>query len=364
MRAKQSRKTVMAVLVLAAILVAAGTVPATAQVTETGPFIGTLTESWESFPNWFVSGGALADPTDIMNGGASISNPHLLIYEASTDPACPAPCFNLQGNGFAQVADGIRGVGADEVDSNGVQLATTQTVAVIFKQLATAVGGYWGAATFAGAAAVTVRFFDEGGLQIGEDITFTYSSPGLDGQLVWHGWTSTTPIKRMTYTGMAVALDGLQANETSSTPPSPDVLTVDLDIRPGSCQNVLNVRSRGSLPVVVRGATDLDVAQIDRTSLKLAGVAPFRTAIEDRWAVVDDSDDDGPCGCVVTPRDGVPDLVMKFRTQALVGALEKSLGRHLRRDETLPLDLEGSLLDGTPIAGRDVVRIVVSWPWR
>jgi hypothetical protein len=126
---------------------------------------------------------------------------------------------------------------------------------------------------------------------------------------------------------------------------------VALDVRPGSCPNPLNTSSRGVLPVAILGTSSLDVASIDVSSLRLAGVAPLRSGIEDVGAL-------GTGSCPAAKRDGRPDLVLKFDTEAIVRALKASLGT-LKDGQVVVVPLEGRLLDGTPIVGQDVVRLQV-----
>ena len=83
-----------------------------------------------------------------------------------------------------------------------------------------------------------------------------------------------------------VAMDGT-GNQSSDTrivtyaPPEVILTGIDMDIKPGSCKNPFNVKSRGVLPVVLLGSEDLDVSDIDINSLRLMGVAPVRSVIED-----------------------------------------------------------------------------------
>ena len=56
---------------------------------------------------------------------------------------------------------------------------------------------------------------------------------------------------------------------------------VDVDIKPTSCPNPLNVKSGGVLPVAILGTEDFDVAEIDASTVQLAGVSPLRWSIED-----------------------------------------------------------------------------------
>src|SRR4030042_4686286 len=60
---------------------------------------------------------------------------------------------------------------------------------------------------------------------------------------------------------------------------------VAIDIKPGSCPNPFNLKSRGVLPVAILGTAEFDVTTIDRASIKLQidsqEVAPIRSSLED-----------------------------------------------------------------------------------
>jgi hypothetical protein len=56
---------------------------------------------------------------------------------------------------------------------------------------------------------------------------------------------------------------------------------VAVDIRPRSCPNPLNVKSKGILPVAILGTEEFDVYDIDPVSVRLEGVAPIRSSYED-----------------------------------------------------------------------------------
>jgi N-acetylneuraminic acid mutarotase len=56
---------------------------------------------------------------------------------------------------------------------------------------------------------------------------------------------------------------------------------VHVDIKPTSCPNPLNVTSKGVLPVAILGTEDFDVNKIDVASIRLDGVAPIRSSLED-----------------------------------------------------------------------------------
>lgn len=138
---------------------------------------------------------------------------------------------------------------------------------------------------------------------------------------------------------------------------------VSLDIRPGECPNSFNVRSRGKLPVAIVGSEILDISQIDPSSLTLVradgvggGVSPLigqggsHPSLDDvaTFEVVG-------CECHASAGDGIDDLVLKFSTRDVVETLE--LGS-MRPGDDVTLAVSGRLLDGTPFAASDCIRIV------
>jgi hypothetical protein len=129
------------------------------------------------------------------------------------------------------------------------------------------------------------------------------------------------------------------------------VLEVDLDIKPTSCPNPLNTKSKGVLPVAVLGSASLDVNDIDISTVQLKGVAPLRSSVEDVATPV--SNRQGVCDCTTDGADGFDDLSLKFDKQDIVAAL----GAVSDGDEVV-LTLTGNLNDGTPITGEDCVVII------
>jgi hypothetical protein len=124
---------------------------------------------------------------------------------------------------------------------------------------------------------------------------------------------------------------------------------VEVDVKPGSCRNPFNVKSRGVLPVAILGSEEFDVSSIDAASIRLAGVAPIRSSYEDVATPVSDSEE---CECSTEGPDGFGDLTLKFETQEIV----KALGEADHGDE-LVLELTGVLSDETPIEGGDCITI-------
>jgi hypothetical protein len=113
---------------------------------------------------------------------------------------------------------------------------------------------------------------------------------------------------------------------------------VTIDIKPGSFPNTINLGSNGYVRVAILSTPDLNAspATIDLSSLrfasakaKLKGNGTFLSTLED------------------VNHDGILDLVIQFSTDALVIT-----------DGDVPVTLTGTLLDGTPLAGSDTIRVV------
>jgi len=125
------------------------------------------------------------------------------------------------------------------------------------------------------------------------------------------------------------------------------LMEIALDIKPGSCSNPLNVKSRGVLSVAILEGEDFDVTQVDPTTVLLEEVAPLRWAFEDVAA---------PSKCTEEGPDGFIDLGLEFDVQEVVAALGD-----VEDGDVLAMTLTGNLQEefgGTPIQGEDVVVIL------
>ncbi|MFH1883131.1 MAG: hypothetical protein ABIL62_10520 [Planctomycetota bacterium] len=105
---------------------------------------------------------------------------------------------------------------------------------------------------------------------------------------------------------------------------------VEIDIKPGSNTNSINLKSKGVVPVAVLTTEDFNASNVDPNTVEFAGASPVRWTIED----VDD--------------DGDEDMLCHFKTQDLVD---------LDEDST-EATLTGDTFGGDAIAGTDTVRIV------
>ena len=97
----------------------------------------------------------------------------------------------------------------------------------------------------------------------------------------------------------------------------------------------LNPKKRGALKIAVCGTDEFDVSNVDPTTVRLAGVAPWHWKQKDSRLCPDG-------------KDGVVDLVLKFKNREVVealGLLEEDV------DEVSPLVLDGDLYDGTAFGG-------------
>ena len=125
------------------------------------------------------------------------------------------------------------------------------------------------------------------------------------------------------------------------------MIDVMIDIKPKSCPNPLNIKSKGKLSVAILGTPDFDVTKIDIDTLRLNGVvSPIRSKFKNVAAPPND------CDCLTTSADSIVDLSLKFKTQEIVATLG-SVSKGLE----VPLTITGELIDGTEFEGNDCVVI-------
>ena len=131
-------------------------------------------------------------------------------------------------------------------------------------------------------------------------------------------------------------------------------IEVPVDIHPGSCPNPLNSKSKGKIPVSICGTPDFDVSQINVSTVRLAGVAPVWNNLGD------DSTPFMPFinkplnqySCNTAGPDGITDLKLKFETSDVMNAIGP-----VSQGQILRLILTGTLNNGTPFIGEDIVKI-------
>ena len=115
-----------------------------------------------------------------------------------------------------------------------------------------------------------------------------------------------------------------------SSPDWQPIMTVcDIDIKPGSYPNSINLNSKGVVSVALLTTNLFDASTVDPESVVFAGALPLHWALQD------------------ADSDGDLDLVFHFKTQEL----------NLNRDST-EATLTGETFDGLPVQGTDAVKIV------
>jgi hypothetical protein len=130
-------------------------------------------------------------------------------------------------------------------------------------------------------------------------------------------------------------------------------IKVSIDIKPTSCPNPINIKDKGVLPVAVCGTAGFDASQIDVSTVRILGVAPTKSTIED-VATPFVRTADGCYDCTTAGGDGFKDLSLKFDIQSIITAL----GTHTDM-ECVKVELTGKLkaaYGGTPIKGSDIIR--------
>jgi hypothetical protein len=127
--------------------------------------------------------------------------------------------------------------------------------------------------------------------------------------------------------------------------------SIAFDIKPGSCPNPLNTKSKGVLPTAILGTINFDVTTLDTSTLRLNGISPLRYNTEDVATPIGEGSDS--CDCTDEGPDGFLDLTLKFRTQEIVEAIGE-----VEDGDTVVLTLTGNLIDGTFIEGRDCIVIL------
>ena len=133
------------------------------------------------------------------------------------------------------------------------------------------------------------------------------------------------------------------------------LIDIPVDIKPGSCPNPVNVKSKGVIPVAILGTADFDVTLIDPATVRLNEVvAPLRSSFEDvATPFVPLVGDEDAQACHELSPDGIMDLGLKFDTQEFVASLGTVNDR-----EPISVQLTATLEDGTQIQGEDVILIL------
>lgn len=157
----------------------------------------------------------------------------------------------------------------------------------------------------------SLRVFVDGVLEI--DIAGTFA----DGRIAFYNFSQSD----VRYSGFTVA---------------PLAVDVEIDIKPGSFPNSINLGSKGSVPVAILSSADFDATTINPETVEVAGAS---VAVKGKGKLqVSVEDVNG---------DGLLDLVVHVETESL----ELTEG-------DIEATITGETTDGTLFEGSDTVRIV------
>lgn len=149
--------------------------------------------------------------------------------------------------------------------------------------------------------------------------------------------------------------DGAEYARTSVTITVPDQnISVAFDVHPGSCPNPIQLRRNGVIPTAILGSSDLDIQNIDVSTVTLEGVSPVGYAYSD-VATPFDPIMDKPLessACHTLGSDGYEDLTLRFNAQEIIGTFgDVSSG------DVIKVKIRGKMLDGSDFEGEDVIII-------
>lgn len=136
-----------------------------------------------------------------------------------------------------------------------------------------------------------------------------------------------------------------------------------VDIKPGSCVNPINPKSKGVLPVAILGTEDFDVTVIDPRSIRLSreGVNSEVAPVRSHYGDVGTPGQCEPVAYYECLRDGYKDLIVMFKTQQLVEALNLWEIAGERVILTLTANLKEEF-GGTALSGQDEVKVLGKKP--
>ncbi|MHC4345559.1 MAG: LamG-like jellyroll fold domain-containing protein [Planctomycetota bacterium] len=218
----------------------------------------------------------------------------------------------------------------------------------------------WSSRTWYHAVAVWTSSYMK--LYVNGNLVDSNTEIGATDAAITHSWFGRFAQSGYYFNGMIddvrIYDQALSAEEVQELYQSGLPIMIDVDIKPGSCPNPLNLASRGVLPVAILGSEDFDVTTIDVAPTRLAGAAPVRSSYEDVAAPVPDGNE---CECTTEGPDGYTDLTLKFESQKIVEQLINSEAE-LADGQELALTLTGALSDGTPTEGSDCMVVVGKVP--
>jgi hypothetical protein len=183
-----------------------------------------------------------------------------------------------------------------------------------------------------------------------DDLMSNVHSTALGHQFQDFNYTIDSSLKSLTFafaSSASVEVIGIDSVSITGNPISEPVTLV---IKPMSCPNPLNTKSKGVLPVAILGTEDFDVNDVDVTTVLLAGVSPMRHNFEDVATPFNGASHIDCSDCTEYGPDEFMDIILHFDTQEIVAAIGD-----VSDGDCVPLQLTGELLDETPFEGMDYI---------
>ncbi len=179
-----------------------------AQISSTSQFSGTLSDNFESYPDYATSGSVIT--LGVMGGGATFSSTghNLWVYDTGTAP------WGLGTHGAGLTTSGTQALG---INNEGSPIVAD----LVFVNEVSRFGGSMATSSNGNNGIMNVSFFDVNNVQIGNAQSVGHGSNAMN----WYGWESTVGIKRIRFVGnSAPVMDDIQAN--SGVVPEPASIAV------------------------------------------------------------------------------------------------------------------------------------------
>jgi hypothetical protein len=184
-------------------------------------------------------------------------------------------------------------------------------------------------------------FYSEGNL-IGS-ITRTLTTTFIDGTARLFAATTDASFDYILIQGSSFAIGQIRYTLVEENP-------FTVDVKPDSCENPVNVNSKGVISVAILASLDYDVNDIDLSTVRLNGVVPQRSSISDLGGFYEKEE---ACDCDPKDNDGIKDLDLKFDTESLVA----SLGA-VTDGQKVTVALTFDTVDGKSWTGEDCIWII------
>lgn len=180
---------------------------------------------------------------------------------------------------------------------------------------------------------------------------------GLAGQALVAS-ESGAGVRVLSWDGSAYVLSpfctGTVHHEMSDFVESSQPRPIPLDVDPRTCPNQINANAGGQLQAAILGTDDFDVRAIDPTTVRLAGVAPWRSSFADVATPFAPFLGKLNCttDCTELGRDRYLDISFRFDQREIVRALGT-----LHDGQCVVVTITGNTRDGRPFIGEDVLII-------